>query len=202
MIGILPTFFWAIVVGLPALGFWAPTKVWPIDLWFVDKDYVRQYLLYSRNTLGWDLLLLAFVHMWSVLRKENTGEEVSGEMASWLFLGFLVVLCFIVIIHVLATRPLRYVVPVLLFAFGIGANFWYGVKIGQVIREKPAQYQVDLREGASPIYVTLGLPPRRQGIVFFKAHICDPAKGKESHFMPWSSIREMRVISDERRGCE
>jgi hypothetical protein len=41
MVGILPTLFWAIVVGLPALGFWAPTKEFPIKPWLVDKDNLK-----------------------------------------------------------------------------------------------------------------------------------------------------------------
>src|SRR5688500_10704599 len=51
MVGILPTLFWAIVLGLPALGFWAPSKVFPTEPWLIDKDDLKRYLVYFRNTL-------------------------------------------------------------------------------------------------------------------------------------------------------
>jgi hypothetical protein len=130
--------------------------------------------------------------MWFLVYRQNTGEEVAGGMATWLSLSFPALLCLIVITHVLVTHPLRYVVPVLLFAVGIGANIWYGKKIGQLVNEKPAQFQIDLRNGPPSVYVTLALPPLRQGIVFLKSGICEPAKNKESHFISWAAIKEMQ----------
>jgi hypothetical protein len=201
MVGILPTLFWAIVVGLPALGVWAPSKVFPAEPWLIDKDDHKRYLVYLRNTLAFILFGLAFVQMWISVYKQNTGEEIAGWMTAWLALSFPVLLCLILIAHVLVTRPLRYVIPVLLFAVGIGANIWYGAKTGQIVREKPAQFQIDLRDGLAPIYVTLALPPLRQGIVFLKSGICEPAKNRAGHFIPWAAIREMQPISDEVRDC-